>query len=694
MKATETNIINFVSGYDKVFLIPPFQRNYDWSNEQCEELFNDIKKAYYENSTHYIGNIIYYMSENSGASYYEFVLIDGQQRVTTILLLLCALRDLSNDENFISAINQRYLVNHTSDLRFRVRLKQTAYDTDSFTSIIDKEPLIARDNNVIKNYELFKRLIVESGISCRDIYETLMRLEIVDINLQINNDLNKIQTVFEKINSTGKRLTPADLIRNYLLLTNSFAQQEALYNNYWVKIERDVGNENISKFARDYLIMNIYEDFSEDVTYKRFKDHFNNANIPHIDILQEMFVYSGFYSWLINQNCPNPKINKCIKYFKLLKTDDARPLYVYLFSKLYNQNNEELYKIFSLLVDYLLRYRIVTPSGGGGALRSVIYQLLEKLNANEISLDYDSILFELSNSSAPSGRFPDDEEFKEALKSYVNTNYARVALIKLEEFERSNISVDINEITIEHFMPQTRTTWWINNLGGEIEADRIYDRYLNCIGNLGPISPSYNSKNSNKPWNEKVKNIRDVQFVITSEVAQNTNWTESEIKIRNEDVAQRICVAITSPLERTRKFATKGASNSQSGVYSVLDTTVPLIGSDVCSLIYDNVIIDIDAWKSVLVEMSKILIDKYAEKFSKLVNENTIHKSTSTRNHPYKDPIFSSEKDKLVSPMAITGTNYYVEGCLSSNRVRVYAKQLAEYFNEAHLFSIEIAFNN
>ena len=693
MKATETNVINFVSGYDKVFLIPPFQRNYDWSNVQCEELFNDIVNAYRENSTHYIGNIIYYMSENSGASYHEFVLIDGQQRVTTILLLLCALRDLSDDQSFIDAINHRYLINHTSDLRFRVRLKQTAYDTDSFTAIIDKQPLIAKDNNVVRNYNLFKNLIQASGIACKDIYETLSRLEMVDINLQINNDLNKIQTVFEKINSTGKRLTPADLIRNYLLLSNSFAEQESLYNNYWVKIEREVGNDNISKFARDYLIMQIYEDFAEENTYKRFKDHFNETNISHIDILKEMYVYSEYYSWLIFQNCPNSKINKSIKFLKLLKTDDARPLYVYIMSKLYGKDDVPLCKIMDLLVDFFLRYRMVAPSGGGGSLRSVIYQLLEKLNAEEIKLDYDSILFELSNSVTPSGRFPEDDEFKAALMEDVNINYARVALVKLEEFERSNISVDINEITVEHLMPQTRTAWWISALGGEEEADRIYDKYLNCIGNLGPISPSYNSKNSNKPWSEKVKNLRDVQFVVTSEVACLTKWDETEIEKRNDALSDRICTAITSPLTRTRKFSAKGVNNGQSGIYPISDLSNSLAGSDVCSLIYKGDILELDTWRSVLVEMSKILIKNDSSKFNKLVEENAIHKSTSTRNHPYKDPIFTTIKEKLVAPQLIENTQYYVEGCLSSHRVRVYAKQLAEYFNDLEAFNIEITFN-
>lgn len=402
MRATETNVLNFIGGLDKVFIIPPFQRNYTWTTEQCDELFNDIISAYKNRKTHYLGNVIYYAGRNSGASYTELILVDGQQRVTTILLLLCALRDSIEDQSMFESVNRRYLINDTGDNRFRVRLKQTSYDSRSFMSIIDQTPLIEDDNNVTKNYNHFIKLINRSIISPQEIYETIPKLEIVDVNLQIENDLEAIQTVFEKINSTGKQLTAADLIRNYLLLANTSNEQERLYEDYWVKIEQTIKNDNISRFAKDFLILNVFEDVPETQIYKRFKEHFNSTQALHIDILRDMNKYSRYYAWLKFENSPNDKINRLIKSINFVKSDDMYPLCLYLFDTHYESNTVELIKILRLLSDFMLRYRIVSPSGGGGSLRAVVQQLLEGLNSGVVENNYKGLYFELSNSNTPS----------------------------------------------------------------------------------------------------------------------------------------------------------------------------------------------------------------------------------------------------------------------------------------------------
>ena len=317
LRATETNVLNFIGGLDKVFIIPPFQRNYEWNFEQCDELFTDIINAYKNQKTHYLGNVVYYVGRNNGASYNEFILVDGQQRVTTILLLLCALRDSISDQNVFESVNKRYLINDTGDNRFRVRLKQTAYDSQSFMAIIDGRPLEDDENNVAKNYHHFMELIKKSDVNARDIYETIPKLEVVDVNLQIEDDLSAVQTIFEKINSTGKRLTPADLIRNFLLLSKSSDEQERLYQDYWVKIENTIKNENISRFSRDYLVMNIFDDVPETRIYKMFKEHFTDTGALHIDILRDMYKYSNYYAWIKFAKCPNQKINKNIKVVEL-----------------------------------------------------------------------------------------------------------------------------------------------------------------------------------------------------------------------------------------------------------------------------------------------------------------------------------------------------------------------------------------
>lgn len=692
LRATETNVLNFIGGLDKVFIIPPFQRNYEWNFEQCDELFIDIINSYKCQKSHYLGNIVYYVGKNNGASYNEYILVDGQQRVTSILLLLCALRDSISDSNTFESVNKRYLINDTGDNRFRIRLKQTAYDSQSFMAIIDGRPIEDDENNVAKNYFHFKELIRKSDVNAKDIYETIPKLEVVDVNLQIDDDLSAVQTIFEKINSTGKRLTPADLIRNYLLLSKSSDEQERLYQDYWVKIENTVKNENISRFSRDYLVMNIFDDVPETKIYKMFKEHFTDTGALHIDILRDMYKYSNYYAWIKFEKCPNQKINKNIKLLNFLKSDDVYPLYMYLIANLYDSNNNELTKIFGLLSDFILRYRIVAPGGGGGSLRAVVQQLLEGLNSGIVELSYDAIYFELSNSSAPSGRFPNDEEFRNAIMESVNTNYARALLLRIEEVERKNITVPLEQVTIEHLMPQKLNDWWKDNLGGEEMAAEIHEKYLNCIGNLAPISQGYNSQNSNKPWDIKLKQIKDVQFVITSEIAQNPEWKKENIVSRNKNIADRACIAITSPLERTRKYQSKNATGEfVSGIYPVADITTPMSGTSLDSIVYNNSVIEVSTWKDFFNKICEIVANEDPQLFAKIVAENKIHKATSARNYPEKDPIISEDINKLVGPKKIENTMYYSEGTLSSARARIYAKQLLDIYELTDCFSISVS---
>lgn len=685
MKASETTVLNFIGGLDKVFIIPPFQRNYEWSDKECRDLFDDIINSCVNNKNHYLGNVVYYEGENNGASFSEFILVDGQQRVTTILLLLCALRDKFKeigDEDNYKSINRKYLSNETSDDKFRIRLKQTRYDQKAFKSIVDAVPF-SGESKVVQNYKLFKELVDQSLVSPKEIYNAIPKLQIVDVNLQITNDLTAVQTIFEKINSTGKPLEPADLIRNFLLLAKSSVEQDELYENYWLNIERELNTENISRFARDFLIMKIFEDVPNDSIYSMFKDYVIGTNTTHEDILDEMCKYSKYYAWLKFYNCPIEKINKKLELLNFLKTDDLYPLYMYLLKELYSTNVEELIKILDLLVNFMLRYRIVSPSGGGGALRKAIQQLLEMISSGEIALTYDNVYFELSNSPTPASRFPDDEEFKRVLMDNVNTTYARALLIQIEEKERFNIPVDLSKVTIEHLMPQTLSYWWRNYLGGEEESSRIYDTYLNCIGNLAPISQSYNTKNSNKPWNEKVVNLRAVQFGITSETAEFENWKEEEIKSRNEDVANRACEATISPLTRTRKFQTKETQDSfVPGLYKLADLSTPMEGASMQALVYKGITMDIFSFRELFNKVCELSYMSNPERFKQIVESNIIHKSTSTRTKGEKDPVITTVPSKLVSAVRIGNTPYYSEGALSSYRVRVYAKQLLEQIGD------------
>ena len=339
----------------------------------------------------------------------------------------------------------------------------------------------------------------------------------------------------------------------------------------------------------------------------------------------------------------------------------------------------------------MLRYRIVAPAGGGGALRSVVHQILDKINSEEISLTYDDILFELSNSSAISGRFPDDEEFTESLTTFVNTQYARVLLLQIEEFETKNVAIPLKEVTVEHLMPQKMTDWWKQNLGGEENAIKVHEKYLNCIGNLTPMSAGYNSVNSNRAWHEKLPQIKNVQFAITSEIGDTPKWTEDEIMQRNKDIAKRACAATISPLPRTRQIKQRSVSSEfVPGLYPISDTSTPMNNTDVTEILFDDKVIKVSTWKEFLKTICSIAYDFDENLFEKIVSENHIHKATSKKNYPSKDPIISRDENLLVTAKEIENTPYFVEGTISSSRARFYAKQLLDIYEITDAFQINV----
>ena len=696
MKAVDEKVGRFIGNSDTVFIIPPFQRNYSWDEEQCCELFDDILDSIKKEKSHYIGNIVYYVGENDRAGFNEYILVDGQQRITSILLLLCAIRSkLSPDE--VKRLDKKFLINEDEkDEKYRVKLKQTDNDLRVFEKIINNSSLSSeeKENKLFINYNYFiERLSDFDEEMAIKFYNAIANLDIVDLNLKIEKDLEAVQKIFEKINSTGKELSIADLIRNYLLISNNSDTQKRLYDNYWVKIE-DLyqDKDKISEFAKHYLITKRGIWAEEKKMYSTFKLYFDNSDIEKEDILNEILKYSKYFNWFIDENCPDDKLNIIIKELNILKSDDMYSLLLILFDKLYENDRETLRKILDLLSDFMIRYRIVSPTNGSGDIRKTLFTLLSKITKNEISLNYDSILYELSNSPSPGGRFPDDNEFKDALKKYVNTAYAKALLYKLEYKEVKNIEVDIRKITVEHLMPQTLSDEWKTYLGGDSAASLIYNTYINNIGNLALLSRPLNSENSNDIWDNKRKNIQDSQFVLTNTIDKKCKWDDKAIQNRCNLIIEKAIKHITSPLERDRDFElVEVTDNFASGLYSAIDINFKVTGRSIKSIIFDNVLYTIKGWYELVAVTCKILYEFDKEKFENIVKQNKIHKSTFKYSYYFgNDPIICKEEKYLVGPYKIEEANCYVESCLSANRAMYYSLELIKEFSLLDRFKIEI----
>jgi uncharacterized protein with ParB-like and HNH nuclease domain len=195
----------------------------------------------------------YYCVCTQNGAFQELILVDGQQRITTILLLMCALRDISDDKDLKEDIDELYLRNRRAIEDYRIRLKQTVVDNDGFTAIIDGIDPQDTLCNTVKNYRFFLKMLRECSKNHIAVLDAIARMQLVDVNLQVSDNsignLRMVQTIFEKINSTGKPLSQADLIRNYLLIAPSVEKQEKWHKDYWLNIEKNLGADNISTFA-------------------------------------------------------------------------------------------------------------------------------------------------------------------------------------------------------------------------------------------------------------------------------------------------------------------------------------------------------------------------------------------------------------------------------------------------------------
>jgi uncharacterized protein with ParB-like and HNH nuclease domain len=697
MKAVDSKISSFIGNSDRVFIIPPFQRNYAWSINQCEELFSDIVDSYYKNNSHYIGNIVYYEGANNSASFNEFILIDGQQRITSILLLLLAIHNkLPNNDYNKQAIYNRYLTNSIGPEKRRVKLKQTENDEDIFDKIVQNQSLTEdeKKSKIFENYNYFMQKLdeIEKNIPLLDFYNTIGNLSIVDLNLQ-DNDLEAVQKIFEKINSTGKPLTTADLIRNYLLIAQTADEQLRLYKNYWVKIEELYQDtELISDFAKHYLITKRSDWVEEDKMYATFKSYFSNVDITKEKVLGEMLRLSKFYNWFKYSNSDNSNINMMLKELNILKSDDMYCLLLIIFDKLYYSDTAELIKILDLLVDFMIRYRIVSLSNGSADLRSTLYNLLNKITSEEIELNYENTKRVLSNSPSPNGRFPNDEEFKNALQSKVNTSYAKALLYKMEYKSTRNIQVDIDKITIEHILPQIMSDEWKLYLGGDEKSMIIHNTYLNCVGNLAMLSASYNSSNSNKMWSFKKNILKECQFMLTQEVSKYDEWTEINIKDRNENLSKKAIELISGPYPREVEYTSMESSEEFTpGIYDITDKKLNVTGKSIKSLIINNDVYTIYNWKDIIPKLCEKLYEIDSKKLQEVMSTNKIHKSTSKRNYPFgKDPIFAFDKKYLVSEYYFEPLKCYVECSLSAIASCGYACDLLRAFKMEDKVKIEL----
>ena len=671
MEARKIKLLEFIGNGKKTFNIPVYQRNYDWKEEQCRKLFEDIQnivKSDYE-IEHFLGTVVF-VSSKSEMNFNEYVLIDGQQRITSIMLLLKVLHEKVTDENDKEEIWEEYLINKRApEENLRIRLKPVESDGMPYKKLIEEND-VSLTSNVCKNYRLFEKLIQESNYSAEEIYKALGKIELVYIQLEKGKKSENPQMIFESLNSTGLSLTQGDLIRNYLLMNHEYEKQKMLYKNFWLEIEKRITNEKISDFVRDYLTMKNGSISNKDKVYDDFKKYIkqNNENMDEEGILEELKTYSEYYSWFLNGNSPNNKINEKLSEFRYLRNTTVYPLILSVFEDTYsykNINENELLDILNLLISYIFRRSVCGYTTN--SLNKVFASIVVLLKSKDI---YKQIEKGLMNKS-----FPGDEEFRaEFIKCNFykkGTEFCKYTLKLLETFENKE-QTDMENITIEHIMPQTLNSEWRIELGSKFE--QIHSEYINTIGNL--TLTGYNPELSNKNFELKKRYYEESNIKMSREIANYDKWKDTEIKDRAEQLfekAKRIW-------KLAQGYDNKNIDNLEYGKNYLLGSNINITGKKPSKLIISGKEYSIKSWKELI---EKLCLELY-ELEPRILRELIYNPSFKGKE---KD-IVTQNKEKLRAPVKID-EDLYIESNLNSNAILNYANMIAtEYELEEEIFFV------
>ena len=643
----------------RVFKVPVYQRNYDWSNIECEKLYQDIMNAFDKDCQHFTGTVVYIDDENGGSGLNVVLIIDGQQRITTIYILLKALYDASKGvlvsvESEIADV----IFNRHCDEKYKVKLKPVKTDNKQLTLLVkDKIDDMDRNSNVYKNYVIFKNLIEKSladGYDLADILNGIKKLEIVEIILdKLQGD--QPQKIFESINSTGLELSLADLIRNYLLMDD--VKQEELYEEYWLVMERNVGYRNLGDFVINYLNSQITKSVNSKNAYRLFKEHCESNGLSHEDVLTGLRRTSKYYGAFIGENnCYSPKIMKYLNAFNTIKQTTVLPLLFKIFDDFEENNIDEdtLCKVLSYLLTYFVRTNAYE-------INKNMAKFMKSLYGRVIDNGYDNYLEKFVaflNDIRTNDRMPTDKEFKDALiyKPLYTKNICKYLLSVIENSTREHI--DVSTLTIEHILPQkVNAVAWKKEVGEDYSS--VYETYLHTLGNL--TITGHNSELGTKPFAEKKKIIKDNSKanILNKEVLSADRWNEAAILHRADTLSDILLREFTYVDMHSYTDELAFGVNSDFDFANTKPSEIVFLGEHT----------KVTSWADLLTKTISIAYDLDAETITELAAcDYSIVNATKI--------YISNDERKLRKAKQIDSSGIYYETNLSANNIVSFIKDL------------------
>ena len=546
MKATETQLVKFLQG-TKQFAIPIYQRTYSWTEKECDQLWDDIIRVARNETipSHFIGSIVYIEKGLYQVSDVpRLLVIDGQQRLTTLSLLLAAFGKVlgkkgGGTEITKDKIDSYFLFNSHESGEKRYKLVLTQNDKETLNEVLDERESPNLFSNIVNNFKFFEEKITKNSEDLDMLYRGILKLVIVDVALDSNYD--NPQLIFESLNSTGLELSQADLIRNYILMNLEKETQERIYKEHWFQMEKSFGHSSGSavfdRFMRDYLTIKTGTIPNIRDVYRDFKAYKESEGIKVEELASDIHNHSKFFIKLAFSMRGDSRLNRVMRDINSLKVDVAYP---FLLEMLVEHDRgkisaDDLVKIFLTVESYVFRRAVCDiPTN---SLSKTFANLAREMGDRP---HLESVRATLCLKKAYR-RFPNDGEFREhfSVKNVYTLKIKKYLLDKLENFDRKE-TVHTGNYTIEHIMPQNKILprEWQDELGSKWVE--VHEKYLHTIGNL--TLTGYNSELSDKPFLQK----RDMQggfaespLWLNSSLATLEHWNEDEILRRAGTIADR-----------------------------------------------------------------------------------------------------------------------------------------------------------
>ncbi|RVZ25071.1 DUF262 domain-containing protein [Helicobacter pylori] len=565
MKAKEATLLEFFEqNQTNQFVIPIYQRLYSWKKEQCEQLWDDIIKTGGNDQIegHFIGSILYVLDGNTPSS--PLLIVDDQQRLTTITLLFIALRNRSSNEVKRKKM-ESYLINSGNDGDKKFRLILSESDKDTLLFLIDKnrrkpsEPSL----KIVENFKLFEKWISENTDKLETIFKGLEKLMIVWIALKEGKD--DPQLIFESMNSKGVELTQTDLIRNYIVMETEVEKQEDFYNQYWRAMEENFKQSEkqskrkdlFSKFVRHYLTIKTGKIPNEKRVHEAFKDYQQKEGIEIEDLLKDLQKYCGYFCQIVFKKEADKDLNKALSFLVDLEMDVVYPLLLELYSDYSDGvlSKADFIPIIYLIESYICRRAVCGLDTHG--LNKIFPSFTKKIDKKQYLKSVEKHFGSLKGKQ----RFPNNDEFKKLFITidFYHFKKNKYFLERLENFDTKE-PVDTQKCNIEHIMPQTLNLEWEKDLGENFQA--IHEKYLHTIGNL--TLTGYNAEYSNKSFQEKrdmEKGFKQSSLKLNQSLKDLESFGEKEIEKRANDLADFALKIWTYPnldAETLEKYKQKG----------------------------------------------------------------------------------------------------------------------------------------